>query len=125
MGNFITSEYNTNLKSNLDTAYFTIDRQLNNQIRIGIHPKGKNGIKYFPNPDEDECYHSYLKASNIDNNKATFYYEDDSVLEIIKKDGKHTFTYNRNNQNVISDEFVLPYKTIGLQSEYDVIAKLQ
>ena len=102
MGNFLTSEpdmtirYDDQLKSNTrNTQCFTIERILNNQIRIGIH-KHTDGIKYFPNPENDECYHSNLKTSNItDDNKATFYYDDGSVLDVSKINGKETFTYTK------------------------------
>lgn len=127
MGNLVTSEnsnINSNIKPIIEQPPFLIDRPIDSKIRIGISGKLGDGIKYFPNGDENLCTFATVKSSLKRENSITFYYNDDSQLEIVKKEDKYVYNYDKDN-NKITGELVMPYKTIGLNSVYDDIASLK
>lgn len=111
------------LKASAFTQAFTIDRTISNKIRIGINKSG-DGIKYFPNADEHQCYYSRVQEHKRDADKVVYNYYDGGVLEVKKNNNQLFYNYKRENVDD-SGVFVLPYKTIGLNSKYDEIAELK
>lgn len=123
MGNSssVTSQ-NTNFKLSWDHPPFIIDRVVDSNIRIGLTKEG-DGIKYFPKGDEGLCSFSTVNYTIKKEDSIIYKYKNGSELEISKKE--NDFNYKFSDDTVkIEGKFMLPYKTIGLQSSYDEIAKL-
>lgn len=114
---------NQALKASAFTQAFTIDRTISNKIRIGLNKSG-DGIKYFPNADEHQCYYSLVQNYKKENNSVIYNYFDGGVLEVKKNNGQLYYNYKRENVDD-SGVFVLPYKTISMGSKYDEIAELK
>ena len=124
MGNSssVTSQNNNNYKLSWEHPPFIIDRVVDSNIRIGLTKEG-DGIKFFPKGDEGLCSFSTIDYTIKKEDSIIYKYKNGSELEISKKNNDFSYKFSGDTVN-LEGKFMLPYKTIGLSSSYDEIAKL-
>ena len=100
---------------------FLIDRLVSDGITIGVNCDGSS-IRYFHGNERIQS-----DVTEILVNPLRFCFRNKAVLEItgINEKGHHTycFRHDRSGPEPEQGVFVLPYKTMGMGSKFDVISQ--
>jgi len=108
---------------------FIIERAISKHIRIGhINTKEGCGLKYYLN-NEWNCH--FTKLNNTmripEKNQIRFYFDDKSLLVISKNlnTNKLEYTYFKGKETIDSGEVIMNYKSMGFDTQFDLIMELK